>query len=217
MAPAPIAAIVAAFAAWAAAGCVYPTGRGDHCPVAHYVDPQGELRQVGRVVLVPLSNETDYPSVADGMTEELFRAIQCRGLFHVEIAPPELAGIEPPPDSGKAFTLEDLARMRHLLRTDAVLVGAVTQFQPHPRMQTGVYLRLLDLRDGRVLWAIDHVWDAADLATQDRMRYFYAWRADPGQGAHDWQLATVSPRAFQKFAAWEVAGTLPEPPEVSAE
>lgn len=216
----PIAWTVAAAAICAAAAAASVTpGCGPfratyHCPVAHYADPQGRLLEVDRVVLVPLSNETDYPSMAGGMTEELFRAVQCQGLFHVELAPPELAGTKPPGDAGKAFSLEELARMRHLLKTDAVLVGAVTQYQPHPRMQTGLYLRLLDLRDGRVLWAVDHVWDAADRGTQDRMRFFYATHVGRGQAPVDWHLATVSPRAFQQFAAWEVARTLPVPADV---
>jgi len=200
----PISAI--ALAAVLLAGC----GAEPEIRLGYYVAPRRDLVALRRVVLLPLANETDQPGAELGLSEELFRAVQGSRLFHVcpvRAEDPGAAGL-PAVGSGP-FTLQDLARLRRALGADAVLAGALTRWQPYPRMQTGLYLRLVDLRDGRVLWAVDHVWDATNEHTQRRVRRFFERNMGTGTAPFGWELGTVSPRAFQKFVAHEVVETLP--------
>jgi hypothetical protein len=193
-----------------AAGCL-PAARAPYrCPVSHYAAPGGAVLDLERVVFVPLANETVYPGAGEGLDEELLRAIQCRRLFHLELAPPSARFASD--HNAKALTLQELAALRNAVTSDAVLIGAVTHFRPPPQMQLGLYLRLLDLRQGRLLWAVDYLWDAASRDTQDRIAAFHDGYLAASEDPLGWQMATVSPRAFQKFVAWEVAQTLPVRP-----
>jgi len=178
--------------------------------VGYYTAPRRDLVAVRRVAVLPLVNETDHPGTEAGLTEELFQAVQGRRLFHVRPVPPDGPEASALPAAGsRPFVLEELAALRRTLGADAVLAGAVTRWQPYPRMQTGLYLRLVDLRNGRVLWAVDHVWDATDEHTQRRIRRFFGREVGQGADPFGWELGTVSPRAFQKFIASEVIETLP--------
>lgn len=179
--------------------------------VAYYLDAQALPGRVHRAVLIPLGNETQYPTAEDGMTAALYQAIQGRRLFHVDVSAtsdPTLEGV--PMDGRRPFSLKELARLRQSLGCDAVLVGAMRQFRPHPHIQVGLYLRLLDLRDSRVIWAVDHVWDATDQATQKRVEAYFRTQKGSGYDPVQWELTMLSPAAFEEFVAYEVARTLPE-------
>ena len=188
------------------AGC---TGEPEN-RLGHYTAPRRDLVSVRRVAMLPLANESDHPGTEVGLSEELFRAVQACQLFHVWPLDPQDPDAAALPAVGtQPLSLHDLARLRSALGTDAVLAGTVTRWQPYPRMQTGLYLRLVDLRTGEVLWAVDHVWDTTDEHTQRRISRFFRRRMGTGSDPFGWELGTVSPRAFQKFIAHEVAETLP--------
>ncbi|KPJ74011.1 MAG: hypothetical protein AMS14_05965 [Planctomycetes bacterium DG_20] len=171
-----------------------------------------------RVVLLPLGNETDCPGIEEGLTEELLRTFQQRRLFLLGLGPqPPVGDTDLPagrqaglPAPGKRqFTTQELAAIRRAFGADAVLAGVVSHAQPFPRMQIGLHLRLRDLRNGRLLGQVDHVFDTTTEHTQQRIAEFFRREVGTGSAPFDWQLGTVSPRAFQQFVAWEVAGTLP--------
>jgi hypothetical protein len=187
--------------------------------IGHYLDPAAVPLRVSDVALLPLDSAATVTTPAAGMTSALLQALQSRQLFHVSLVAP--AQDDCPTEAGRArarrpLALEDLSAMRGRLGTDAALLGSVTQFHPYPQMRIGLYLRLVDLRDSRVLWAVDHVWDAADRLTQDRMERWFRrnWgeKYDPVQ----WRLATMSPAVFEQFVAHEAAATL-TPPAAEAE
>lgn len=209
-APTKTAALAALLLATVALGCGEPRVRST---VGHYIEPTGKVGQTARVVFVPLFNRSGYPDVERGMTRALLTAIQQKHLFHVELPPRTEEAVPYAEYDGERFTLRDLASMRRELKCDAVLVGVVNQFQPYPHMQTGLYLRLIDLRDGSLLWAVDHVWDTTEQQTQDVLEYYYAKYIGLEDNPLKWRVATVSPRAFQRFVAWEVVQTLPRPGE----
>jgi len=199
---------------WAAAtfsGCTAaPEGR-----IAYYAAPRRDLMSLRSVAMLPLVNETDHPAAPAGLAEELFQAVQGRRLFHIRAVSPEEAERAALPAATGPLTLQDLARLRRSLGADAVLAGALTRWEPYPRMQVGLFLRLVDLRTGRVLWALDHVWDTTEATTQHRLRRFFADQMGAGAEPMGWELATASPQAFRKFVAWEAASTLPAPPPAS--
>lgn len=204
----PIPILAASLAAVLAAGCGSNQAR---LRVGHYLDPAGGILRVDRVAFVPLANATDFPGVEEGLTTELLQALQGRRLFRVSLVPAtnDTGGPWCRP-SGQAITLRELADMRKAFRCDAALVGTVTAFQPYPHLQGGLYLRLVDLRDGRLLWAVDHTWDTSDRRTQQRIEDYYRRSVESGDSPLQWRIALVSSRAFQKFVAQEVAATLPD-------
>ena len=108
----------------------------------------------------------------------------------------------------EAFDLQDLVAMREELRCDAVLFGKITSFMSYPRMQMGLYLRLLDLRGGRVLWGADHVWDMTDKGVEYRAERYYKQNLRDVYGPADSSVMLMSPSAFQRFVAHEIAQTM---------
>ncbi|MHC4605278.1 MAG: hypothetical protein ACYS6W_18330, partial [Planctomycetota bacterium] len=75
-------------------------------------------------------------------------------------------------------------------------------------MAVGLRLKLLDLRDGQLLWALEQVWDSADITTEKRIKEYFKSEKRQGFAPLHEQLATVSPLEFIKFVSFEVAGTL---------
>ena len=196
-------------AAFLLVGCPKPPPPPE---IGHYISSPRSLRKIDRVVFIGLERDGVAPRVASDVTAALFQAIQAEKLFHLDIVPrSDPACRDLPLESREALTIEQLAGMREALRCDAVLFGSISRFQPHPQMQLGLYLRLLDLKDGRLVWAVEHIWDSTDKQTQCRMEEFFRTRMREYApvGAH---LGNMSPKAFAKFVAHEVAGTLRPPP-----
>lgn len=203
--------LVSFLTAWACAGC----GPGPaESRIGYYLPRPRDLARVKRAVLVELVYEGQYPGLEWEMTQALAKAIQGRNLFRVEVVRgdgPELRELSHRAQGCK--TLKDLGDLRKAFKCDAVLVGSIQHFQPHPHMQIGLYLQLLDLRRGRLVWGLEHTWDTADRATETRIRKFFDSEIAKDRGPLDWRLAAVSPTVFRKYVAHEVAGTLStEPP-----
>jgi hypothetical protein len=197
---------LAATLAMFAGGCEKPQPR-----LTCHVASRAELSRLGRVVLVNLQDEAAQPEIAAQMTDALYRALQDRQIFHMETLRPE----QPPvPLLRKGcqgpYTLEEVAELRETLQADAVLLGSVTSFQQHPRMQVGLVLRLVDLKNATTPWSVDLVWDTRDKTVQAALeRYFKAHVAQEYKPL-GWQIGTVSPDVFLKFVAYEVSCTLPD-------
>ena len=186
-------------------------------PIGHFVLPNDRLQHIQRVVFIELEGPPGYPQIAQGLTQELFQAIQVRQLFRMELLArgDKLYG-DLPPINQDGCSFQDLSTLRKLLKCDVVLLGRVSQFQPHPHMRLGLDLKLLDVKSGKLLWAINHTWDTSDKLLQRRIDEYYEDNLARQYQPIDWRLALVSPRAFAKFIAFESAGTLPngapEPP-----
>lgn len=189
------------------AGCAKPP------KIGYYLSSPRSLWRIRRVVFVELNAPNGYPRVAEETTDALFRALQDKQLFHVDvIARTDPACQDLPLESREAYTLEQLSAMRKSLGCDAILFGAVTGFQAYPRMRLGLYIRLLNLKDGSLVWAVDHHWDTTDKATERRIRRHFSSEMRSGYNPVRWRLGLLSPKSFQKFVADEVADTLPERP-----
>ena len=183
--------------------------------IGYYLPRPRDLARIHRVAMVELEHDGPCPRLGRDMTQALVKAIQDRILFHVKVVradDPRLG--ELPSDLQGCKTLKDLALLRKAFNCDALLVGSICRFEPHPRMQLGLYLQLLDLRRGRLVWGLEHTWDTADRATRLRIREFFRNRRRDDHGVTDWHLALMSPKAFEKYVAFEVADTLRGDPPV---
>ena len=196
-------------------GCGGPPCPAPAAKVNYYLSAPDDLKRVPRVVFVELYEDEGYPGIARDMTIALFKSVQSRNLFHLDL----VSGADPacrdlPLDNGEALTMEQLAQIRDALRCDAVLTGRMSHFQPHPRMQIALHLRLLNLRDGKLIWGVGDTWDSTDLQTQCRIREFFDDQVGTGYDPAQWRLVGMSPLMFEKFVAHEVASTLdaPAPP-----
>ena len=190
------------------AGC----GGQSPAPIGYFVESGRCIEGIGRVVLVDLRADRGTRDHARTMTEALAKGLQGSRLFHVEVldrSDPALRDL--PLDKRTSLSLDEIRTMREQLQSDAILFGAVTNFETHPRMAVGLFLRLLDLRRGVIVWAVDYTWDTTDKQTEARMKTFFDEQMRQGYGPADWRMARMSPLTFQKFITHEVVGTLPRP------
>ena len=182
-----------------------------HTPPAgyYYLNPDKDLDAVGRTALIELSNDSAFPRISSQATEALYQSLQKKqifGLATVRRHDPVWRSFQL--DLNAEYTLEQLSVMRKTLNCDAVLVGAVTEFKPYPHMAIGFRLKLIDLTDGELLWALEQVWDTTDKATEERIMDYYSDHGLMGSATLQERLGTVSSLKFVKFVGHETAETL---------
>ena len=175
----------------------------------YYLNPYKKLTTLGRVAIVELENDSSYPEISADITGSLFRALQKRQVFGLTIVrrdEPSWRSLQLEGDS--TYSLDQILAIRQTLKCDGVLLGTVTEYRPYPHMAVGLRLKLLDIRDGRLLWALEQVWDSADKTTKERTKDYFKTEKGSGFEPLNEQLATVSPIEFLKFVSYEVAATL---------
>jgi hypothetical protein len=190
------------------AGCSTP-----HQPAAsaayYYLNPNKTLTTVGRVAIVELRNDSSYPQASADITTALFQALQKEQFFGLKIVQrddPSWRSLQLEGDS--TYNLNQLLAIRETLKCDGLLVGTITTFRPFPHMAVGLRLKLLDLRDGQLLWALEQVWDSADNTTEKRIEDYFKSEKRSGLEPLNEQLASISPLEFIRFVSFEVAQTL---------
>lgn len=191
-------------------------------PEYYYLNPDKDLSTVGRTALVELDNKSSYPQISTDVTETLFQALQKKqpfGLAVVHRNNPAWRSLQLDLNSGyqtqnsalavpPTYTLDQLTAIRKTLKCDAVLIGTISQFKPYPHMAIGLRLKLVDLRDGQLLWALEQIWDNSDKTTEYRIKNYFQYQKRLGFAPLREQLVTVSPLEFIKFVAYEVAETI---------
>lgn len=177
----------------------------------YYINPNSDFSQIGKLVVFELENETRTKDLSLPLTEALAHSIQKRHLYSVRVLTeddPKWADLNL--NYPEHFSIEDMSAIRQKLDADAILTGRITEYYAYPRMLMGVHLRMVDLKNGAVVWGFEQVWDTTDKRTEERMRAYFDREIREGYEPYHWQLLITSPRAFQKFAVFEIARTLPE-------
>lgn len=176
----------------------------------YYLTPQNNLSTVGKIAIVELYNHSHYPQIAVDTTEALFPALQKKQISSLTVVrQDDSAWRSLGLDSDGPYTITQLAAINEALRCDAVLVGTVTQYQPYPHMILGLRLKLVDLRSGQLIWALEQIWDTADQTTEDRIREYFRRQMRSGYGPLREELVSISTIKFIRFVAYEVSETLP--------
>ncbi len=191
----------------------------------YYLNPDKDLSTISGAALAKLDNDSDFPQISADVTEALFQALQKKQVFGIfavrqndsvwqSLQLDSGSGWEPSQTQNDMFgrrvtyTLEQLHAIHETLKCDAVLIGTVTAFKPYPHMTIGLRLKLVDLRDGQLLWALEQIWDTTDKTTEDRIKKYYSHHIFSSSAALQEKLGTISPLKFIKFVVYEVAETL---------
>lgn len=191
------------------AGC---QSSSDKCPPSeanYYLNPQKSVCAIGRVALIELDNLSAQPQISMDTTDALYEAIQKRNLFGLIVmwrSDPACKGLLV--ENNANYSLDQLALLRKNLKSDAVLFGEVTQYYPYPRLAIGLRLKMMDLRDGSLIWATEQFWDTTDKQVEKRIENFFKRQVRSGYDPLDYRMAIVSPHMFLKFVAYEVGQTI---------
>ena len=175
----------------------------------YYLNPHRSLATIGRVAIIELNNDSSYPKISNDVTEKLYQALQKKQIFGLTvIRQNDAIWRSLQLDLESKYTLEEIKTIRDTLKCDALLLGTITEFRPYPHMIMGLRVKLLDLRDGQLLWALEQVWDSADKTTEYRMKDYFRSFKRSGYGPLKEQLASVSSLEFIKYVSFEIAETL---------
>ena len=175
----------------------------------YYLNPNKSLTMVGRVAIVELDNNSSYPKISTDVIEKLYQAVQKRQIFGLTLVhQSDSSWRSLQLDLDSKYTLDQLSAISETLKCEAVLLGTITEFRPYPHMIIGLRLKLIDLRDGQLLWALEQIWDTADKTTEYRIKDYFRSQKRAGYAPLYEQLATVSSLEFIKFVSYEVAETL---------
>lgn len=177
----------------------------------YYINPNRNLNNLGKIVLVELTNFSDYPQIPTDMTEALFQAIQKKQLFSLSlIRQNNLDWKSLRIENCQQLSIEQFAAIRKTLNCDAVIIGSVTSYEPYPYLSIGLRLKLIDLSDGSLLWAVEQIWDSNDKKTEKRIKDYYSKGRIIGPDSLRTNIGTISSRKFIKFVADQTADTMTE-------
>ena len=190
-------------------GCI--TYYSGSAPAAdyYYINPNKSLSTIGRVAIVELDNNSSYPTISADVIQKLYQAVQKKQIFGLTVVrQSDSLWRSLQLDLNSQYTLDQTLAIHETLKCDAILLGTITEFKPYPHMIIGLRLKLLDLRDGQLLWAIEQVWDSADKTTEYRIKDYFRAQKSSGYAPLEEKLASVSSLEFIKFVSYEVAETL---------
>ncbi|HML74737.1 MAG TPA: hypothetical protein PKB02_09605 [Anaerohalosphaeraceae bacterium] len=182
-------------------------------PSGHfYLDKTADFSSVGRVAILELENQSvSQAELSKVLTQELSDGIGKKHLFSIQSvyqADNEWQSLEL--NRIKTFSIQDWAAVRKQLKVDALIFGTVTRYRSYPQFLVALNIKMIDLRDGKLLWAIEDVWDSTDKNTELRIKEFYETQMRNGYQPMEWQVVLNSPKAFHKYVIYEVTRTLPE-------
>jgi hypothetical protein len=175
----------------------------------YYLNPNNKNINISRVAIVELGNDSGYPQIAEEMTNALFESLQKKQLFGLTIVRKRddlWKSLQL--DSDITYSLNQMNSIREMINCDGVLVGTITEFKPYPHMVIGLRLKLMDLKDGQLIWAIEQVWNSSDKYTQKSIKNYLENERDSSQISINKRLATISPLEFIKYISYETAKTL---------
>lgn len=180
-------------------------------PTGHfYLDETVNFASVGRVMVAELEIQNGTAGLEKTLTQALIDGLDKKHLFSVRSvyrSDPQWVSLNM--DQIKTFTPQDMANVTKQLKVDAMIYGTITRYRSYPQLLVALNLRMIDLRDGRLLWAFDDVWDSTDKNIELRIKEFYKNEMRSGYEPMDWQIVLNSPNTFYKYVIYEVVSTLP--------
>jgi len=98
---------------------------------------------------------------------------------------------------------------------NAVLFCQLTTFRAYAPLAIGWRMKLVDAQTGRIIWAVDKVFDAEERTELNRAsQYHMAWPWGPHDPSIDWQVKN-SPRQFGQYTIVQALSTLPNRKEMT--
>lgn len=194
------------------------TGKNFEITNFHRLAPKLPER-MRRVAMLPLSAEPADSEMVSGR-QSLEPILQSEfdrlNTFEViRVTPEQMRHI-----AGKAewasfekLPMNFLSSVKQETGCDAVLFSRLTRYHAYPPMAIGWNLKLVDLTDGQVWWAVDELFDLADAHVVTALRRYELehqkyYQANPKLA--DSRTALISPRRFATYTAAAMFSTLPE-------
>ncbi len=188
----------------------------DFQPENVFAAPGKLSAKILRVAVLPLAPENrtgDLPEGCEALTPVVWeQALKSRRFEAVTVNTDKLRAA-----TGRAawtgsevLPADFYAYLRREYACDAVLFGEITQFRAYAPLAVGWRFKLVDLHTGKVIWAADEIFDAADKkVAKAAQRFEHPKPRIPFVESGDWAVLN-SPRKFGSYSAAALLETLPE-------
>lgn len=194
-------------------GCVYqrqpmdvPTVQHIVSPYQQYVDKSFDWSRIRRVVMMPVANQTVYPTINQEIHTNLAAELQRAGYFEIVLAKID----DPAVRSQDVFTSGrfneiEAVRVTREYQSDAILFVNVTQYHPYKPPRLGLNMLLVYPAEGITVASLSGFWDAREAQTlqlaQAYLRQNQSW---PRSLMAQDRIVQV-PDVFQRFVCQQVA------------
>ncbi len=169
-----------------------------------------------RVAILPLASQNNHGNLPEGCETltpiVLDQFVKTKRFEAITIDADKLraatgratwTGLEILPNNFMAYLQREYA-------CDAVLFGEVTQFRAYAPLAIGWRFKLVDVRTGKVIWAVDETFDASNVkVAKAAQRFEHPKPLIPFLESGDWAVLN-SPRRFGNYSVAALLATLPE-------
>ncbi|HTS18829.1 MAG TPA: hypothetical protein VMP11_14740 [Verrucomicrobiae bacterium] len=167
-----------------------------------------------RVVVLPVTcdNTPDAEVGRDALQPVLLAELTKVNAFEVvPISPDQLRAVTGKSrwEATELLPPDLFSRLHAATGCDAVLFCRLKQFRAYPPLSVGWDLRLVEVNQRSVLWAVDQVFDAGKTEVASAAQRYYARSEERSATIADPESVLMSPRLFGQYAAAASLAVLP--------
>lgn len=167
---------------------------------------------LNRVVFVPCYHEDNDSPVLNFIDDVFNQELSQERIFEIiRFSPSQMKktfGVERVSSSG--YLPENfLRKLESLTQSNGVLFVDIHSFRPYRPMSLGVRAKLVDIKSGEFMWAIDETFDAGHASVIMGSRVFQEESQVRALSAKTSGSVLQSPRIFAKYVASATFSTLP--------
>jgi len=167
--------------------------------------------EITRVALLPMYlGEYDHMDLS--LVEENFRLeLSKLNLFEVISVEPKIMKelfARERFSSVEVLPTQLIEKLRARYAIDGLLLVDLSYFRAYQPVGLGVRVKLLDGDSGKLVWAIDEVFDSSNPAVSNAARKFYKTESIIPYPLHSPQSALHSPNRFSKYVAHSLFGAI---------
>jgi hypothetical protein len=170
---------------------------------------------IRRIAILPLTSATETADLTFGlesMKPVIHGAFASSRQFEMVLVSGEelrLMTGRPSWNADDRLPPDFLEKFRDKLAVDAVLFCSLTTYRAYEPLAIGWRIKLVDIDEPRVLWAVDEVFDARAPEVAAGAVRFAERHPDTGSSLQDSRSILVSARRFGHYAATELVQTMP--------
>lgn len=192
-------------------GCAHFQRRVVTKPLPSYHDPQAGI-PIRRIVMLPFYFQRESGDSIANLDAAFHAELTKTTLFEVvsiDRAQMEALIGRRQVSSTEKIPTELLPALAAQTGADAVLLTDVTHYFPYQPISLGIRCKLVDIRNGGIRWAFDHLFDSGNPETALAARHFYMANSQTNLPiGNDGGAVLQSPMKFAGYAAWETFRSL---------
>ena len=165
-----------------------------------------------RVVLMPSYHPDFASNLLKHADETFYRELSQSRLFEVvQLSTAHCLSLFDSPRLSSSGRLPDnfLTRLQEETQANGVMFIDLHSYKPYKPMTIGIRGKLVDLKSGDFMWAIDETIDAGDASVIVAANLFQRGKHVNALSGKTSASVLQSPRLFTKFAAQAIFATLP--------